>query len=121
MEDKQYTRNYPISERKFEELIEPIIKEEKQKSGRPTKINNYKFFCSILYVLRTGISWRDMPKEYGSWHTLYTRYKRWSESGLFWHLLNKLQAAKEIALDVVFVDSSTVPLHRHGSGALKKT
>lgn len=113
-------RKYPISQSKFEELVEPIIQEEKQKLGRPNKVSNYKFFCGILYVLRTGISWRDMPLEYGSWHTLYTRYKRWSQKGFFWSLLNKLQAAKEIVLDVVFVDSSTVPLHRHGSGALKK-
>ena len=117
MEDK---RKYRIREGRFEELIEPLIKEDKQKSGRPNKISNYKFFCAILYVLRTGISWRDMPAEYGNWHKLYTRYKRWSEKGFFWNLLSKLQAAKEIALDIVFVDSSTVPLHRHGSGAFKK-
>ena len=72
MED---TRQYPISAVKFKELIEPIIKREHKKLGSPTKISHYKFFCGVLYVLRTGISWRDLPSEYGNWHTIYTRYK----------------------------------------------
>ncbi len=48
--------------------------------GRPTKVSHYKFFCGVLYILKTGISWRDLPAEYGNWHTIYTRYKRWSEN-----------------------------------------
>jgi len=58
--------------------------------------------------------------EYGNWHRIYTRYKRWSEKGFFYNLLSKLQNAKEVIMDVVFVDSSIVPLHRHGGGSLKK-
>jgi transposase len=117
MEDK---RKYPINERRFKELIEPFLEREKKKSGRPTKVSHYKFFCGVLYVLRTGVSWRDLPGEYGVWHTIYTRYKRWSENGFFWRLLYYLQSFKEIVMDIVFVDGSIVPLHRHGGGALKK-
>jgi transposase len=114
------SRKYPLSEETFYSLINPLIEEEKKKSGRPTKISHYQFFCGLLYVLRTGISWRDLPAEYGRWHTIYTRYKRWSETGFFWKLLAKLQSRKEVVLDIVFVDGSIVPLHRHGGGALKK-
>lgn len=114
------TRKYPISERKFKELIEPIIKKELKKPGRPMKVSHYKFFCGVLYVLRTGVSWRDLSSEYGNWHTIYTRYKRWSENGFFWHLLYHLQSVKQLLMDIVFVDGSIVPLHRHGGGALKK-
>lgn len=113
-------RKYPISRAKFKSLISPIIEGEKKKSGRPVKISNYKFFCGVLYILRTGISWRDLPGEYGNWHSIYMRYKRWSESGFFWKLLYKLQSIKAAVLDVIFVDGSIVPLHRHGGGALKK-
>ena len=113
-------RKYPLTEEQFQEVIEPIIIRERKKSGRPTKVSHYKFFCGVLYVLRTGISWRDLPEEYGNWHTLYTRYKRWSESGFFWHLLRHLQSLKQVVMDIVFVDGSLVPLHRHGGGALKK-
>ncbi|WP_375326849.1 transposase [Candidatus Tisiphia endosymbiont of Nemotelus uliginosus] len=110
-------RKYPISESKFEELIEPFIRRELKKPGRPTKVSHYKFFCSVLYVLRTGISWRDIPSEYGNWHTIYTRYKRWSENGFFWRLLYQLQSLKQLIMDIVFVDGSIIPIHRHGGGA----
>jgi len=113
-------RKYPISENKFKELIDPIIKRELKKPGRPTKVSHYKFFCGVLYVLRTGVSWRDLPSEYGNWHTIYTRYKRWSENGFFWHLLYYLQSFKQLLMDIVFVDGSIIPLHWHGGGALKK-
>lgn len=113
-------RKYPVSESKFKELIEPVIRESRRKSGRPTKVCHYKFFCGVLYILRTGISWRDLPGEYGNWHTIYTRYKRWSENGFFWNLLYHLQSLKTVTMDIVFVDGSIIPLHRHGGGALKK-
>ena len=113
-------RKYPISERKFEQLIEPLITRFRKKCGRPSKIGNYKFFCSILYVLRTGVSWRDLPEDYGCWHTIYTRYKRWSKNGFFGYLLYRLQSTKAALMDIVFVDGSIIPLHRHGGGALKK-
>jgi hypothetical protein len=48
------------------------------------------------------------------------RYKKWCDSGFFWHLLHQLQSRKDIKLDVIFVDGSIIPLHRHGGGALKK-
>lgn len=117
MEEK---RKYPISENKFKELVEPFIKKEQKKSGRPTQVSYYNFFCGVLYVLRTGVSWRDLPLEYGNWHTIYTRYKRWSENGFFWRLLYFLQSSKQLLIETVFVDGSIVPLHRHGGGALKK-
>jgi transposase len=113
-------RKYPISEEKFKELVEPVILEYLKKSGRPSRVSHYKFFCAVLYVLRTGLPWRDLPDEYGPWHTIYTRYKRWSEKGFFWNLFNKLQSLKKALFDVVFVDGSIIPLHRHGGGALKK-
>src|SRR3954468_11412155 len=113
-------RKYPISEIKFKESVEPMIKKAQKKPGRTTKVSHYKFFCGVLYIPRTGVSWRDLPEEYGNWHTIYTRYKRWSESGFFWRLLYWLQSSRQLLIDTVFVDGSIVPLHRHGGGALKK-
>ncbi|GFN46785.1 ISHde2 transposase orfA [Candidatus Regiella insecticola] len=53
----------------------------------------------MLYVLRTGIPWRDVPTFYGHWHTIYTHFKRCSENGLFWHLLYLLQKKKKLRFD----------------------
>ncbi len=61
-----------------------------------------------------------MPQVYGNWHTIYTMYKRLSENGFFWRLLRYLQNLGQVLMEIVFVDGSLVPLHRHGGGALKK-
>ena len=110
-------RHCPLSLADFKREIEPHIISFKNRSGRPTEVNHYKFFCAVL---RTGISWRDLPSFYGFWHTIYTRFKRWSENGLFWRLLYHLQQKKRIKLDFVWIDSTKINLHRHGAGSLKK-
>ena len=113
------SRLYSQTESRFKSSIEPSISEVLKKPGRPIRICYYKFFCAVLYIHRTGISWRDLPSEYGHWHTIYTRYKKWSESGVFCTILYKLQAKKKVLQGVVFVDGSIIPVHRHGGGALK--
>jgi transposase len=114
------SRFFPLSPDFFRKTIEPLIIKHYKRPGRPPKNSHYMFFCAVLYVLRTGIPWRDLPTCFGSWHTIYTRFKRWSESGLFWDLLYQLQQKKRVKVDFTWIDSTTVVLHRHGSGCLKK-
>ena len=83
-----------------------------KRPGRPEKISHDQFFCAAFCLLRTGIPWRDLPSFYGNWHTIYTRVKRWSENGLFWHLLYQLQQKNKRLIDCTWVDSTTVALHR---------
>lgn len=113
-------RFHPISNDYFQKHIHPLLIELKDGRGRPSLISDYDFFCAVLFVMRTGIAWRDLPDRYGSWHTIYTRFKRWSESGWFWKLLQRLQGKKLISVDFTWIDSTTIHVHRHGSGALKK-
>ncbi len=114
-------RLYPIKEEVFNREILPIIEREtKICGGRPPKIGHYIFFCAILKMLAISAPWRDCPAEYGSWHTIYTRFKRWSENGLLWQILYELKQKKLINMNIVFMDSTTIKVHRHGAGALKK-
>ena len=65
-------RLYPISLEFFSSTILPIIEGSYIWKGRPPKISHYQVFCAILYVLRTGVSWRDLPDCFGNWHSVYT-------------------------------------------------
>ncbi len=109
-------RLYPISERLFDEKINPLIVGAYSPAGRPKKINNYQVFCAALYVLRTGNSWRDLPKVYGYWHSVYLRFKKGSDRGLWWKVLQELQRLKVVTINVVMADSTTMKVHRHGGG-----
>jgi transposase len=113
-------RLYPLKENDFINEVEPYIIQHYRRAGRPPKLSHYLFFCAVLYVLRTGISWRDLPKNFGPWPRVYMRFKRWSENGLFWGLVYQLQQAKKLTVDMSWVDSTTIPIHRHGAGAFKK-
>ncbi|WP_341757976.1 transposase [Candidatus Tisiphia endosymbiont of Ditula angustiorana] len=109
-------RLYPIKADFFRKEIEPIIEKNYIWKGRPVQISHYRVFCAIMYVLRTGVPWRDLPKCYGCWHTIYQRFKRGSERGIWWKILMLLQCSKKIMINIVISDSSIFKLHRHGGG-----
>jgi len=109
-------RLYPISLEFFNARINPLIKQHYSSAGRPQKISNYHVFCATLYVLRTGIPWRDLPIFFGNWHSVYLRFKKGSDRGIWWKILIILQKDKRLKLRVVIVDSTTIKVHRHGGG-----
>ena len=107
---------YPLTEELFKALVEPIIEKNYIWKGRPPKISHYQVFCAILYILRTGTPWRDLPASFGKWHTIYTRFHRGNEKGIWWKILSELQEKKRISINVVLCDSSSCKLHRGASG-----
>lgn len=109
-------RFYPVTEDFFNNKLLSVIESSYVWKGRPPRISHYKIFCAAMYVLRTGVSWRDLPKCYGHWNHVYQRVKRLSDRGVWWQVLLLLQRDKEIKLRVVMGDSSTIKFHRHGGG-----
>ena len=85
--------------------------------GRPPAQDNRLTVEGILWVIRTGAPWRDMPAEFGKWNTVYRRFRRWTEAGIFEALFNFL--SKELNLGTVMVDGTFAKVHQHGTGAPK--
>ncbi len=75
----------------------------------------------MLWVLRTGAPWRDLPERFGSWKTVSSRFYRWRWAGVWDQVLTELrrQAERDGNLDwtLHFVDSTTVRAHQHAAGA----
>lgn len=92
------------------------------KHRKPAGISNLDALNAALYVLENGIKWRAMPKEYGHWHTIYTRISRWAKSGVLQRSFLRLQESGVIRIDVsiVALDSTSIKVHPDGMGALKK-
>ena len=97
-------------------VIEPFLPRE----YRPPKYSGRQVLDAVLYMLSSGCTWRQLPKDYGHWHTIYTRFKRWSESGVMDRVLLELQKKQIIGLRVAFLDSTVVRAHQAASGARKK-
>lgn len=76
----------------------------------------------VLYRVRTGVQWRDLPERFGPWETVYKRHRRWSADGTWQMLLSKVQAAEDATGRIdwdVSVDSTAVRAHQHAAGARK--
>lgn len=68
---------------------------------------------AMVYVLRTGVPWRDLPRDYGPWASVYTRFRRWNRDGLFARLLAVV--AQEATGELRHLDCSHIKLHQHGA------
>jgi transposase len=84
---------------------------------------NLHVLNAILFVLENGSKWRLLPKEYGNWHSIYTRMNRWSKNGVLSRVFERLQRENmlHVRLDAMALDSTRVRVHPDGTGALKKT
>ena len=58
------------------------IERKNRGRGRPPE-QNRSIINGILWRLRCGAPWRDVPPKYGSWNTIYRRFRRWSEAGIW--------------------------------------
>jgi transposase len=76
----------------------------------------------ILFRVRTGVPWRDLPERYGPWETVYKRFARWQTDGTWARIEASLQTQADGAGELHWdaqVDSTVVRAHQHAAGALK--
>src|SRR4051812_36243995 len=103
-----------IVEDELWQLIEPLLPPWPDKSPGPRPVPDRQCLQGILFVLRTGIGWEDLPQElgFGSGMTCWRRLKRWTDAGGFDQLhqilLAKLNAANSIDWSRAAVDGSHI-------------
>jgi transposase len=56
--------------------------------------DNRLFVEGVLWVARTGAPWRDLPEEFGKWYTIYTRFWRWAQKGVWERIFKRLSAVQ---------------------------
>src|SRR6476620_72310 len=104
--------------------LEPLLPPQKPKTGRINHPHR-KVINGILWILRTGAPWEDLPRRYGKTKTVSSRYYRWRKKGIWQRLFAKLQAQAErdgeLDWTIHFVDSTVIRAHQHAAGAKKGT
>ena len=92
-------------------------------TGRPPRDRRI-IVNAILWILRTGSPWRDLPDEFGPWPTAYRRFDQWNDDGTLDTILSTLRGAYadtgEVDLDLWCIDGSIVRAHRCAGGGGKK-
>ncbi|WP_413104799.1 transposase [Streptomyces sp. Inha503] len=76
-------RRHELTDHEWE-LLAPLIPQAG--TGRP-RADDRRVVNGMVYKIRTGITWRDLPERYGSWKTVYTRLRRYALEGVFTHAL----------------------------------
>jgi len=104
------------------ERLQPLLPPQKPKTGRPA-VDHRRILNGMLWILRTGAPWRDLPERYGPWRTVASRFYRWQRAGIWAQLLAAVQAQADahgqLNWDMHDIDGTMIRAHQHAAGAKK--
>jgi putative transposase len=115
------SKNYPsdLSDKEWERLS-PLIPAVKP-GGRPAAYSRREIMNGILYVLRSGCSWRMLPHDFPPWDTVYGYFNRWRKAGV-WEQIHqalyqqmRIQIGRETQASAAIADSQSVKTTEKGA------
>ena len=95
-------------------LIEPHCLGKKSNPGR-TGGDGRLFLEAVLWIARTGSPWRDLPPGFGSWNTVFKRFRHRVKADVFKRIFDVV--SDEADMEFAMIDGTIVRVHRHGRGA----
>lgn len=113
-------RRHELSDEEWT-LVEPLL----PKQRRGGKWNDHRTMLNaMMWVLRTGAPWRDLPERFGKWQSVYDRFNRWRKDGTFERIVKalriRLDKEGKIDWDLWCIDGTSVRAARSAAGGGKK-
>ena len=87
----------------------------KQGDAGATGKDNRLFLEAVLWRVRTGLPWRDLPSDFGNWNSVFRRFRRWAEGGVFERIFKEISGTPD--LEYAMIDGTIVQAHQKASGA----
>jgi transposase len=85
------------------------------KSHGRERVDDRRVLSGIIFVNRNGLRWRDAPKDYGPHKTLYNRWKRWGDKGIFLQIMEGLAMPQAQDRKTIMIDATYLKAHRTAS------
>lgn len=119
MSPKTPPRRHELTDEQWEKL-RPLLPPQKPHTGRPSK-DHRTVINGILWIIKTGAPWEDLPERYGSPKTVSSRLYRWRKAGIWDRILAELQrlgdTLGEVQWTIQYVDGTIVRAHQSAAGA----
>ena len=109
-------RRYELTDEEWLRIELLLPPENTGKQGRPRKDNRI-IMNGIVWLARSGAPWRDLPERYGSWKTVYSRFRKWIDDGILDNIFRILSLEAE--LEELSIDASIIQAYQHSAGAKK--
>jgi putative transposase len=97
--------------------IKDVLPGRVEHVGR-TAVDNRQFVNGVLWVLRSGARWSDLPERYGKYKSVHTRFMRWARSGVWERIFDDLVRDKKN--QYLMIDSTIVRAHQQAATGRKK-
>ena len=104
---------FVLTDRQWQ-LIAPLLPGKASDCG-VTAEDNRLFLEAVLWRVRTGAPWRDLPAGFGRWNSVFQRFRRWAKAGVFEHIFKVLSGDPDF--EYVIIDGTIVSVHQKASGA----
>jgi putative transposase len=95
------------------ERMAPLVSGKARDPGASGR-DNRRFVEAVLWIVRTGAPWRDLPAELGNWNSVWRRFDRWSARGVWQRLFAAV--AEDPDFEYVVLDATIVRAHQHSAG-----
>jgi transposase len=109
-------RRFELSDEQWQR-VEGLLPGRPGDPGRSGE-NNRLFLDAVLWIVRTGAPWRDLPERFGESNNVFQRFNRWAKKGVWQRVFDTLQ---DPDLEWVMLDATIIRAHVHAAGARKKT
>jgi transposase len=97
--------------------IKDLLPGQPGQHGKAAK-DHRLFLDAVLWIATTGAPWRDLPARFGPWNSVWRRFDRWAQKGV-WHRV--VEAFQDPGWEWLILDSTVVRSHQHAAaGAPKK-
>jgi len=106
-------RRHEITDAQWEQMRHVLP--GKESDPGVTAKDNRLFINAVYWIAKTGAPWRDLPERFGKWNSVFQRFNRWCQKGVWERILQAVGG--DVQLEQLLLDSTIVRVHQHAAGA----